>query len=61
MSEFTCTRCGILVVLIVGEPHPENIYCLECRFIESLDGETKAQAESFFSQRVSKPVPESER
>lgn len=51
MSEFTCARCGALVVLIVEEKHPENIYCLQCRFIESLEGEAKAQAEAFFAKQ----------
>ena len=36
-GQFTCARCGIEVVLIVEDHHPENLYCLDCRFIESLD------------------------
>ena len=48
MTEFDCQRCGIHVVAIVGEPHPENLYCQECRFIEGLEGEDKRQAEEFF-------------
>jgi hypothetical protein len=37
VHEFICQRCGVRVVLIVEKAHPENIYCLECRFIESVE------------------------
>lgn len=55
MTEFTCARCGIKVVLIVEEKHPENIYCLECRFIEQLDSdEEKAKVEKMLGRTKTK-------
>lgn len=51
MHEFTCQRCGIVVTKLNEEPHPENIYCLQCRFIEGLDNEEdKAALESFLDR-----------
>ncbi len=45
--EFVCQRCGILVVCCIPPP-PETIYCLQCRFIESIDDEAdKAEAAAF--------------
>jgi hypothetical protein len=58
MYSFTCARCGILVVMVNGERHPENIYCLECRFIESIeDAEVKAVAAKILD-RVRQPEGE---
>lgn len=50
MYEFDCAKCGLHVIEVVGEPHPENVYCLECRWIESLEGEDRAAAEEFFAK-----------
>ena len=45
-------RCKIRVILIVEEKHPENIYCLQCRFIEGLDSEEeKAAVEKILDQQ----------
>ena len=51
MDEYDCARCGIRVVLIVEKHHPENLYCLRCRFIESLEGEAKEEAAKFFAKQ----------
>lgn len=43
MTEFTCERCGVLVVQCVPAA-PETIYCATCRFIESIDNPADKQA-----------------
>jgi len=50
--EFDCERCGIHVIVIVGESHPENVLCLTCRFIESLDKEDDKEALKRFLERT---------
>jgi hypothetical protein len=50
-AEFICARCGIKVILIVEDKHPENIYCLTCRFIEGMDSEEDKEAVQAFLDR----------
>jgi hypothetical protein len=50
-TEWMCERCGIPVICCVPMP-AETMYCLACRFIESIDGpKAKAEAEEFFRKQ----------
>lgn len=51
MKEFKCERCGINVMAFFDVP-PETLYCLECRFVESIDDpEEKRKAAEFVDRR----------
>lgn len=56
MHKFDCERCHAHVVVIVGDPHPENVLCLTCRFIESLENdEDKEVIEKFLQTHGRSP------
>ena len=49
MHSFDCAGCGIHVLVVGAEPHPENVLCLECRFLDGLDDDAvREEAREFF-------------
>jgi hypothetical protein len=55
MHEFDCARCGIHVVSFDEMPHPENIYCVHCRFILSIEDPAARQRVAEFMDRKGEP------